>query len=547
MNLEETDQEDILRPSAARLVESLRDTGYSFTTSVADIIDNSVSANATKISLNLVVDFRMNPVLMIADNGDGMNKDGLIKAMTYGSPKRPDPKSLGKFGMGLKTASTSFCRRLTVISRKDNELNIKQWDLDVIVDEDKWRLITPDIEEYTDAIDYLNQISDGGQGTVVMWEKIDRLVRTNTEGTIRIQIDHIVNDLREHLSGVFFNFLIRGNTYPDVDISINNISVEPWDPFCRWMNDGEANRVDSHINKPLTYTVSENGVEKELGTFNFNIYILPNKNTITSEEDRKMRSGLNNQGFHVFREGRMIYSGGWPNRLFVKEPHLNLMRVELIFGHELDDLFQIDIKKSRIDFPKELRDKFKKMMAPARNEADRRYRSGTRKSKDSQAGQTIHDTSSNAIRKHHEQNTSGSAIDSTDKVKGEAEIRNKYGTARVKLNFDDSTDMVVQTRGSLNDGALWEPGLIDQNKHAVFLNESHEFYKRFYLAKQLNPMLTLAMDSILWSLAEAELCVYSDSVRKNLEDLRISVSRSLRNLAEELPEVDDSENEEDSE
>jgi hypothetical protein len=537
--------EEIIRPSAARLVESLRDTGYTFTTSVADIVDNSVSAKATLINIRLEVDFRLNPMLMIADNGDGMDKDSLVKAMTYGSPKRPDAKSLGKFGMGLKTASTSFCRCLTVISRKDGEMNLRQWDLDVIVNDDKWRLITPDPENYSDAIEYLDQISSNGNGTVVVWEKIDRLVRTNTEGTLRVQIDHIVNDLRDHLSGVFFNFLSSGNEYPDIEISINAVKVEPWDPFCRWMNDGDEHRVDTHINKPLTYTLPENGEEKSVGTFYFNIYILPNKNSVTPDEDKKMRSGLNNQGFHVFREGRMIYSGGWPNRLFVKEPHLNLMRVELSFGHELDDIFQIDIKKSRIDFPKELRDKLKKMMGPARNEADRRYRTGNRKPKGTTGGQTIHNDSSNAITKHLEENTSGSEVGSTDKIKGEAEIKNKYGTSNIKLNFDDSTDMVVQTKESLLDGVLWEPGLVDQNKHAVFLNESHEFYKRFYLAKQQNPMLTLAMDSLLWSLAEAELSVFSLSVRKNLEDLRISVSRSLRNLAEEMPEIDDSENEDD--
>lgn len=542
MNSEDIDEE-LTRPSAARLVESLRDTGYTFTTSIADIVDNSVSAKATKINISLEVDFGLRPVLMIADNGTGMDKDGLVKAMIYGSPRRPDPKSLGKFGMGLKTASTSFCRCLTVISRKDGELSILQWDLDVIVKDNKWRLVIPDTEDYADAIEYLDEISDNGNGTVVIWEKIDRLVRTNTEGTLRVQIDHIVNDLREHLSGVFYNFLEGANDFPNIEININGIKVEPWDPFCRWMNGGEERRVDTHINKPLTYSVEENGEKTIIGTFHFNIYILPNKNSVTAEEDKKMRPGLNNQGFHVFREGRMIYSGGWPNRLFVKEPHLNLMRVELCFGHELDDIFQIDIKKSRIDFPKELRDKLKKMMGPARNEADRRYRTGNRKPKGAVNGQTIHNNSSNAIGKHLDENTSGSVIGSTDKAKGEAEIKNKYGTANIKLNFDDSTDMVVQSKESLLDGVLWEPGLVDQNKHAVFLNESHEFYKRFYLAKQQNPMLTLAMDSLLWSLAEAELSVFSLSVRKNLEDLRISVSRSLRNLAEEMPEVDESENE----
>jgi hypothetical protein len=539
--------EKLLRPSAARLAESLRDTGYTFTTAVADIVDNSVSAGATKIQISLDVDFRMNPVFMIADNGGGMDKDELKNAMAYGSSRRPDPKSLGKFGMGLKTASSSFCRQFTVISRKNGVLSLSQWDLDVIIRDDEWNLVLPLESDYSEAIEYLDQVTDGGAGTLVIWEKIDRLVRTNSEGTIRAQIENIVSDLKMHLSGVFYNFLSLENEYDDIKITINGEQLIPWDPFCRWMNvSGEAARVDTHINKPFSYTMSVDGKDQEIGIFHVNIYILPNKNTVTSDEEKQMRYGLDNQGFHVFREGRMIYSGGWPNRLFVKESHLNLIRVEFTFDHKLDDLFQIDIKKSRIDLPKDLRDKLKRIIAPARNEADRRYRSGNKRPKSSDSsdsGKALHDSSSNAIRKHLGENTTGSSVGSTDKEKGVAQIKNKYGTADVRLRFDDSTDMVVQTVETLNDGVLWEPGLIDQNKHAVFLNESHEFYKRFYHAKEQNSTLTLAMDSILWSLAEAELCVYSDAVRRNLEDLRISVSRSLRTLAQELPENDESENE----
>lgn len=529
----------IVQPSAARMVESLRDTGYTFTTSVADIIDNSVSAEADNIAIKLNVEFGNTPVLWIADNGSGMDERMLVNAMAYGSPKRPDPKSLGKFGMGLKTASTSFCRKLTVISRKDKQLNIRQWNLDVIIKEDDWSLLKPEEKYYAEAIEFLDSVSDKGNGTVVIWETIDRLVRTNAEGTLKAQINHLVDELKQHISGVFYNFLTKGGPYPDITISVNGENVEPWDPFCRWMNTDQEKRVEVHENTPFKYIKDD----ELLGIFYVNIYIIPEKNSLTSEEINKVRYGLDNQGFHVFREGRMISSGGWPNRLFVKDPHQNLLRVEFLFDHKLDDIFQIDIKKSRIDFPKELRDQLKRVIAPARNEADRIYRLKNPRKKASE-GASIHDQSSNAIGKHLEENTSGSEVAATDTAKGEATVRNKFGKATIKLKFDESSDLVVQPSNTLQDGVLWLPGLIDGNKHAVFLNESHEFYKRFYLANQHNTALILAMDSLLWSMAEAELCVYSDNIKRNLEDFRISVSRSLRTLSEELPEFEDSENDE---
>lgn len=535
-------EEIIKEPSAARLVESLRDTGYTFNTSVADILDNSVSAEADKIEIIIDLDFGNNPFLLIADNGTGMDETELEAAMMYGSPLRPSPKSLGKFGMGLKTASTSFCRKLTVISCKDKKTSIRQWDIDKIAELDKWILIEPELEEFGEQIDYFDKIRKGENGTIVIWENIDRLVRSNNIGRTKDQLDKIINDLREHLSGVFFNFLEGKEGFEKINIEVNKIKLLPWDPFCRWLNDSGQKRIEIHKNKPFKITESIGGIDEVIGEFNVNIYILPNKNELTSKELEQMRYGLDNQGFHVFREGRMIYSGGWPNRLFVKEPHLNLIRVELLFDHKLDHYFQIDIKKSRIDLPKDLRDHLKKVVAPARNEANRRYRVGST-SDVKNNGKLLsdqHEKSSNAIDKHHDSTTSGSIVKSLDKTNGEVEIRNKFGTTKIKLQFDFENTRLVEAKENLTDGVLWSPGLVDGNKHAVFLNQSHEFYKKFYLANKDNSTLVIAMDSLLWSLAEAELSVMSDNVKRNLEDMRISVSKSLRTLAEELPEIKES-------
>jgi hypothetical protein len=531
----------IVKPSPERVIEGLRDTGYTITTAVADIIDNSVTAGATTINLNIFQRFGEDPVLLLADNGSGMDADELEKGMMYGSPKRPNPKSLGKFGLGLKTASTSFCRKLTVITRTDGEKKYQclQWDLDEVVDQDDWVLLEPEASEYNEEIEFLEETTKGGSGTLVIWEKIDRLVRPGSETSVKTQLEHIIGDLRTHLSGVFFNFLTKGGGYIDIDIIVNDVQLEPWDPFCRWLNTPGNTRVDFNPNK-LTFKSEITGAVKPIGSFEVNVYILPHKNDLTKEELGKVRWGLDNQGFHIFREGRMISSGGWPNRLLVKDPHLNLVRVELSFDHTLDEFFQIDIKKSRIDLPKFVRDELRRVITPATNEADRRYRNAGKSSGGTQLGRQ-HEKSGNVIDKHLDENTSASAVESISN-NGEAEIKNKFGKTKVKLVFDDTQDCLVQTRPGLQDGVLWAPGLVEGSKHAVFLNESHEFYKKFYHANKENAALIMAMDSVLWSLAEAELSVLSDTVKRNLEDFRINVSRSLRTLSVEMPESEETEN-----
>jgi hypothetical protein len=541
-------KEKKVEPSAARLIESLRDTGYTVATSVADIVDNSVAAGASKVEIFLDYDFGGNLYLWIADNGSGMSDDELESAMQYGSPKRPDPKSLGKFGMGLKTASTSFCRKLSVITKKNGLTSLKQWDLDVVQKKNDWILLEPSIDEFEEPNEFLNSLSDNKSGTIVIWEKVDRLLRVNKDKASKDELNKLIEQLEQHLSGVFFNFLDGRDGYPKLNLKINNKIIEPWDPFCRWLNSGDEKRVEIHENAPFVISQKENlfSDEEVIGSFELNVYILPNKSELTEEEIQTTRYGLNNQGFHVFREGRMIFSGGWPNRLFVKEPHLNLIRVELNFDHLLDHYFQIDIKKSRIDIPKEIRDEIKKVLAPARNEANRRYRKGSPKKKTQNADVlgAQHSNSSNVISKHHEEVTSNSKLAVQNPETGETQITNKYGITTIRLKFEAQTDTVVKTKETLEDGVLWLPGLVDGNKHAVFLNESHEFYRKFYLAHKHNSALVLAMDTLLWSLAEAELSVISDQVKRNLEDLRINVSRSLRLLADELPELDLFEDEE---
>ena len=135
-----------LPPDPARLVEGLRDTGYDFNMALADITDNSLDADASTISVNIAMDLGGEISVWVADDGYGMNEAELENAMKYGSESKKDPSSLGKFGLGLKTASTAFCRKFSVVSRaKDTDPYLKAvWDLDHVVNKHEWELLWED-------------------------------------------------------------------------------------------------------------------------------------------------------------------------------------------------------------------------------------------------------------------------------------------------------------------------------------------------------------------------------------------------------------------
>ena len=187
-----------LPPDPARVMEGLRDTGYNFNTAAADIIDNSIAARASKVDIAINLDAAQNITVLFADNGCGMNEDELLNAMKYGSRERQNAASLGKFGLGLKTASTAFCRSLSVISRgNDNVMRKVQWDLDHIVEKGDWELLIPDVTE--DERSILEETCGEGTGTLVVWDKIDRLLQ-NSKTPARKSLKRSEDVLRFHIS-----------------------------------------------------------------------------------------------------------------------------------------------------------------------------------------------------------------------------------------------------------------------------------------------------------------------------------------------------------
>lgn len=340
-----------LPPSAASLTASLRDLGYSLESAIADLIDNSVSADATKVQIFCDTS-RSSPVLVVADNGWGMTETEVIAAMRHGATdprKKRTPKDLGRFGLGLKTASFSQCRRLTVVSGKGGTRAGAEWDLAQVEDDDDWFISILDAEELSE-LPFIEKL--GETGSLIVWRDLDRLFEDEA-GQKR---DEIVNEklaaVERHLSLVFHRFLaaeVKGRKR--LSISINGHTVSPFDPFCR-KNDA-------------TQTLPEETVWVDDVPVSMQAYILPHHSRLTATEYDYYQSRsdfISNQGAYIYRNGRLMAWGDW-FRLVPKGEATKLARVQIDFPNSLDEDWTIDIKKSRARPPHEVRERLRQIIS----------------------------------------------------------------------------------------------------------------------------------------------------------------------------------------
>lgn len=341
-----------LPPSAASLSASMRDIGYSLETAVADLIDNSISAHSSTIEI-LCDLTNTEPTLVILDDGKGMSQNELISSMRHGAinPKRSrDSNDLGRFGLGLKTASFSQCRRLTVISSINEVRSAAEWDLDVIDRKDKWCLLVPDFREL-ETIPFFDRI--GKNGTMVVWRSLDRIFE---DETVRSKKEELVFEkldvVEKHLSLVFHRFLSgevkRKNS---LKISINGHNIEPFDPFCR--------------KNSATQTLPEETIDIDGEKIRIQPYILPHHSKLTKKEydyylDRN--DFLSNQGAYIYRNHRLMAWGDW-FRFVPKGEATKLARVQIDFPSSLDESWTIDIKKSRAKPPPVVRESFRRIIS----------------------------------------------------------------------------------------------------------------------------------------------------------------------------------------
>lgn len=527
--MKEEIEEIILNPDPIRVMEGLRDTGYDFNTAIADIVDNSIAANATKINITAEIDPSGEINIYIADNGDGMDLNGLKNAMRYGSAQRDNPCSLGKFGLGLKTASTAFCRELSLVSKtKDSEYRKVQWDLDEIAKVNKWKLGTPSVE--SDEIELLEEVSQGISGTLVVWHKIDRLMKKySNKATMDKAFQKLLDGLAFHIGCIFQRFIDKQNkNVKTVQIKINGVEVKSWDPF--YVKESEIVGEE---------TINVEMPDKTTATFKVTAYLLPRSTEFSSPEaEKNARISNDMQGFYVYRENRLIHFGDWLG-MFTNEPHASLLRIDFSFDHTLDDAFNVDIKKSRITLYNEIYLYLKENFLPApRRAAHDRYRKGKQQNSQT-AGKNAHDASNASINEKASK-LQNSKVEVIDKATGKAKISNKQGDfvgiITVKNEEKPGQCRVIPV-SSITSNMLWEPTIVD-GKHAVSINQSHKYYEKVYVPIIENKVLITGMDSLLWALSEAELSTYNNDTKEQYEDMRVQVSRILNKLVNDLPDPD---------
>jgi hypothetical protein len=337
-------------PSARRLITSLRDLGYGPVEAVADLVDNSITASAHNVEVTLHFDAG-DSWIRVDDDGTGMDAETITEAMRYGASRDYDAEDLGKFGLGLKTASMSQCRRLTVASRTSKtaaRIEARQLDLDYVEKHNTWDiLIIGAAERPRVLVDSLKE----HRGTVVLWENLDRILTYQDPGGgwARRHMVNLAERLEVHLGMVFHRFI--GGEVPrrKLKIKINGSIVDPWDPFARSETRTETGKPeDIELN-----TAAGSGI------VHIAPFILPPKASFSSEPAWRRMSGPNSwnrqQGFYIYRANRLIQSGGWSNMRTADE-HTKLARIALLFSPELDAAFGINVAKMRVALPHELSD-----------------------------------------------------------------------------------------------------------------------------------------------------------------------------------------------
>lgn len=345
------------------MIESMRAFGYGLPSALADLVDNSVSADASMISLTLHWDGAASWIAVM-DDGHGMDQGELRNAMRLGSRsprEHRSPGDLGRFGLGLKTAAFSQGRSLTVASKRvRGARQVRRWDLDHVTATSSWSLLTEPAQGSGRHLDPLETID---HGTLVLIERLDRLTGdSNTEDAgAQDQFLHQIERVREHLAMVFHRFLAGPNA---IRVAINGLLLEPWDPFLSGTGP--------------TQQLPDERFSFRGGTVLVRPYVLPHFSKLDTTTHRRgagPRGWNDHQGFYVYRERRLIVSGDWLGLpRMQKEEHYKLARIRVDLDNSMDLAWQLDVRKATARIPAPLRVEFRRIANAARRQAAEAYR-----------------------------------------------------------------------------------------------------------------------------------------------------------------------------
>ena len=327
-------------PSAFYLMDSMRNIGYSFNSAVADIIDNSISAGAKNIDIIVPPD-PANIYLGFLDDGSGMSKEDLRVAMRYGSKGKWQERTetdLGRYGLGLKSASLSQCRKLTVVTKSNGAVSAACWDLNTVEESEEWTLIELDENDIA-ALPSIERLLEENQGTLVLWQDFDT-IKQSYNGLEHKGLIELIDDATNYLGLIFHRYISDHG----IKISVNAYPLEALDPFLEKHHKTEVGKAND-------ITVQDkNGIDRHIAV---TTYLLPFLQDLT-EDDKRALGGVKQlasaQGFYVYRNERLIIYGTWFHMSYRSEL-AKYARIKVDVPSTLDDIWKIDIKKQSAELP----------------------------------------------------------------------------------------------------------------------------------------------------------------------------------------------------
>ncbi len=345
-------------PHAASLIQSLRDIGYSAETALADILDNSITAGARRIEIfsDLGV---ADPAIGVLDDGGGMALHQLVEAMRPGSRNPLETraaKDLGRFGLGLKSASFSQCKRLTVLTRRDGVFAGATWDLDEVANNNRWEI---NLHEESEDLPWLDRLT--GDGTLVIWRGLDRLSGgIEADDVARAQhINRSLAQAEQHLRLVFHRFMTEDS--PPLRLLLNGRPLEPIDPFGSGLPGHQADRPDR--------------LDMAQGTVEFQCFTLPHHKSVLKSKWDELggpEGHLRSQGFYVYRGRRLIIAGSWLG--LARQTELTkLCRIRVDIPNTMDSDWKIDVKKASAQLPPKVRGRMRLLVERLSSTSKRTY------------------------------------------------------------------------------------------------------------------------------------------------------------------------------
>jgi len=343
-------------PRAGPMIESLRAVGYDLPMAIADLIDNSIAAEARRIDVIFQRD-ATSPWIAIRDDGNGMDKPGLVNAMRLGSKDPLEVRGegdLGRFGLGLKTASFSQCRRLTVSSlTRRTPSQTCCWDLDLVRQTDEWTLLLEAFDESSDEV--LAEVRPKRHGTVVLWQLLDRVIEEGAEDLVK---DHWYSEIARvetQLAMIYHRFLADG----DIRLTVNDRPLVAWDPFL--------------VGRSIALDVERFGDRAHL--IEVRPYVLPREADLGAKDHSAAggpRGWNAQQGFYIYRNRRLLVPGDWLG-MFQPEEHHKLCRIAVDVPNTLDQAWELDIRKSVARPPEWVRRELHRIARRTRVEGRRVY------------------------------------------------------------------------------------------------------------------------------------------------------------------------------